>query len=67
MANKFRFTNEKCPVCNNTFKEDDDIAVCPECGTPHHRECYKQNLNAQITKNIVKPLDGSLILLLPKQ
>lgn len=44
MANKFRFTNEKCPVCNNTFKEDDDIAVCPECGTPHHRECYKQNL-----------------------
>ncbi len=43
MANKFRFTNEKCPVCNNTFKEDDDIAVCPECGTPHHRECYKEN------------------------
>lgn len=41
--NKFRFTNEKCPVCNSTFKEDDDIAVCPECGTPHHRECFKEN------------------------
>ncbi len=41
--NKFRFTNEKCPVCNCTFKEDDDIVVCPECGTPHHRECYKEN------------------------
>ena len=40
---KFRFTNEKCPVCNNTFKHDDDIVVCPECGTPHHRECYMEN------------------------
>lgn len=41
--NKFRFTNEKCPVCNNTFNSDDDIVVCPECGTPHHRECYMEN------------------------
>ncbi len=43
MANNFRFTNEKCIVCNRTFKHDDDIAVCPDCGTPHHRECYKEN------------------------
>lgn len=41
--NRFRFTNEKCPVCNNTFNSDDDIVVCPECGTPHHRECYTEN------------------------
>ncbi len=41
--NKFRFLNEKCLVCNNSFKEDDDIVVCPHCGTPHHRECYKEN------------------------
>lgn len=31
----------KCPVCNRQFKDGDDIVVCPECGTPHHRECYK--------------------------
>lgn len=44
MSNKdFRFLNEKCPVCNNSFKQDDDLVVCPECGTPHHRECYKEN------------------------
>lgn len=30
----------KCPVCSNTFAEGDDIVVCPECGTPHHRDCY---------------------------
>lgn len=41
--NKFRFTNEKCPVCDGAFGGDDDIVVCPYCGTPHHRDCYKQN------------------------
>lgn len=33
----------KCPVCQNTFTQDDDVVVCPECGTPHHRECYEKN------------------------
>lgn len=31
----------KCPVCNEEFKDGDDIVTCPICGTPHHRECYK--------------------------
>ena len=43
MSNKFRYTNEECPVCHSTFQEDDDIVVCPLCGTPHHRECYRKN------------------------
>ncbi len=34
--------NEKCPVCERAFSEDDDIVFCPVCGTPHHRACYKQ-------------------------
>ena len=29
-----------CPVCKKQFEENDDIVVCPECGTPHHRACY---------------------------
>lgn len=36
------YINYKCPVCNNQFTEEDDVVVCPECGTPHHRECYIQ-------------------------
>lgn len=32
-----------CPVCDKEFQENDDIVVCPICGTPHHRECYAQN------------------------
>ena len=35
------FENAFCPVCNRKFEEGDDIVYCPECGTPHHRECYK--------------------------
>lgn len=31
-----------CPVCNNCFTDDDDVVVCPDCGTPHHRECWKK-------------------------
>lgn len=33
-------SNEKCPVCNKHFEQDDDVVVCPQCGTPHHRDCY---------------------------
>lgn len=36
------FIGNKCPVCQKYFHADDDIVVCPECGTPHHRECYEQ-------------------------
>ena len=34
------YTNESCPVCRKKFTADDDIVICPVCGTPHHRECY---------------------------
>ena len=36
------FTGSKCIVCEQPFKDSDDVVVCPECGTPYHRECYKQ-------------------------
>ena len=29
-----------CPICGIDFTDDDDVVVCPECGTPHHRECW---------------------------
>ncbi len=36
------FTPYNCIVCGKKFDEHDDIVVCPECGTPYHRECYKK-------------------------
>lgn len=44
------FKDIKCPVCDTTFKDGDDIVVCPECGTPHHRECY-ESLNHCVFEN----------------
>ena len=37
------YIGHKCPVCGQYFHIGDDIVVCPECGTPSHRECYIQN------------------------
>lgn len=34
------YIGEKCIVCEKNFTKDDDIVVCPECGTPYHRDCY---------------------------
>lgn len=34
------YENKKCYCCGEMFKADDDIAVCPECGTPIHRACW---------------------------
>ena len=36
-----RYDNVNCPVCDKKFAEGDDVVVCPICGAPHHRECYK--------------------------
>ena len=37
------FTEYTCPVCQKRFVKGDDVVVCPECGAPHHRECYEEN------------------------
>ncbi|MBQ2799672.1 MAG: hypothetical protein IJF09_09825, partial [Ruminiclostridium sp.] len=36
------YTDEKCPICGVAFKEADDVVVCPDCGAPYHRACYKE-------------------------
>ncbi len=31
-----------CDVCKKPFAAEDDVVVCPDCGTPMHRSCYKE-------------------------
>ena len=31
---------EKCAVCQAYLFEEDDTVYCPQCGAPHHRDCY---------------------------
>ena len=39
----FIYEGVNCPYCGRPLTEKDDIAVCPECGTPHHRDCYREH------------------------
>ncbi|MGN1419656.1 MAG: RING finger protein [Acutalibacteraceae bacterium] len=37
------FENITCEGCGRKLEKNDDIVVCPICGTPQHRECYEKN------------------------
>lgn len=39
----FDYTGYECKSCGKKFESDDDIVVCPDCGTPYHRSCWKEN------------------------
>lgn len=36
------YSNHRCPVCEKDFTKDSEVVVCPECGAPHHRDCYEE-------------------------
>lgn len=36
------FIGLECGICGEEFKKGDDVVVCPDCGTPMHRACYKK-------------------------
>lgn len=38
-----KFEGQKCQMCEKEFKEGELIVVCPECGAPYHKECFKNN------------------------
>lgn len=37
----FYYEGLSCPVCQKPFQSEDDIVVCPQCGLPHHRDCWQ--------------------------
>ena len=32
-----------CPYCQTNIKESADKIICPDCHTPHHKECWEEN------------------------
>ena len=34
---------KKCPYCLSQIKPQGQMVVCPECGIPHHPECWEEN------------------------
>ena len=37
-----KYDRQNCVHCGREFAKNDDIVVCPVCGTPHHRECWAE-------------------------
>ena len=37
-----RYSGCKCFACGRMFTDVDDVVVCPDCGTPYHRDCYNE-------------------------
>lgn len=37
---KINYVGLKCGICSRDFQDNDDVVVCPDCGTPMHRSCY---------------------------
>lgn len=35
------YIGQPCTYCREILTEKDDIVVCPECGSPYHRDCYR--------------------------
>ena len=35
------YTGLKCGICEKNFNQEDDVVVCPDCGTPMHRKCCR--------------------------
>ncbi|MDE6729290.1 MAG: hypothetical protein K2J71_00750 [Oscillospiraceae bacterium] len=38
-----RYTGSVCKECRQVFQAQDDVVVCPDCGTPYHRTCWDKN------------------------
>ena len=37
------FENKKCEYCGEQFAKNDEIVVCPDCGSPYHRKCWQEH------------------------
>lgn len=48
------YIGTRCIICSEKFTSEDDVVVCPECGTPYHRACYEKEgkcVNTVLHKN----------------
>lgn len=37
-----KYDGFKCLSCGTAFTAEDDVVVCPDCGTPYHRACFEK-------------------------
>lgn len=37
------YVGKICPICKQELTASDKVKVCPDCGMPHHEECWEMN------------------------
>lgn len=37
-----RYAGSKCEKCGEIFTEQNEVVVCPRCGTPEHKNCWEE-------------------------
>jgi hypothetical protein len=50
-----------CPFCRSEIDEVDQIQVCPSCHTPHHIDCWKENLGCTVYGCVNAPVEEEKI------
>ncbi|NLZ94955.1 MAG: DUF2628 domain-containing protein [Bacteroidales bacterium] len=48
-----KYIGNKCTSCEKAFIKEDDVVVCPDCGSPYHRDCYEKEgkcINTELHK-----------------
>lgn len=38
-----RLIGKSCPYCQSAITSGDEVIVCPQCDTPHHVDCWREN------------------------
>jgi TM2 domain-containing membrane protein YozV len=46
-----------CPYCRAPIDSDDQRKDCPSCGTPHHRDCFVENMGCTVFGCAQAPVD----------
>lgn len=45
-----KLEGRKCVVCESYLFEEDDVVFCPDCGAPHHRDCWQSVGNCKLAE-----------------
>ncbi|HMO51234.1 MAG TPA: RDD family protein [Kiritimatiellia bacterium] len=62
-AHKLSGELKDCPYCRSAINTGDNVVHCPECGTPHHRDCWEENGGCTIYGCRLAPPDEEKISL----
>lgn len=55
------YAGKVCPHCNYIINENDDVAFCSACTTPHHKHCWDRSQSCGIEGCNSTTIEGNII------